>query len=242
MTRPSGPMLVVRVEDGPMKQRSVSSKTRLQPVARRLVRAEEPEVAAAVGPGRGGVQVAHELARRSGCSRPWRRRARRPRPRTASSVGHRQLLAQPAAVGVRRRGHPPVALGGQRSQLGDQAAGGVEQRRRVGTTAATPRASAGARGCSASPDSGTWCARLVPSTWTPSTTCGAGPALRGAQDDRRPLVADRRARAVAASWPRPGSTRIASCGAAQRGAAAPGRPARGSSPATVTGSQPWLRR
>ena len=89
----------------------------------------------------------------------------------------------PLACGVAPMRLSPV--GRQRRDLGPQAAR-RRTARRAGSCAATPRAGAGARGCSASPDSGTWWARKVPSTCTPSTTAGPGPALGGAQHDHRP--------------------------------------------------------
>ena len=173
------------------------------------------------------VQVAHQLARRSRCSRPWRRPGASTSTSYSAEVGHRQLLAQPPAVGVGRRGHPRSPSGASAASSGTsrpassnsvcrvvrpqpllehpQVLGVLGQARQRHLVAAE-----GALDLDA------------------VDHVGPGPALRGAQDDRRPRC--RPALEPSPPAPRPGSpgsSRAASTAARPQ---APGTPARGSSP------------
>ena len=150
---------------------------RLQPVARRLVGREQPERV------RGGVQVAHQLPRRHRVADQ-----RPPAPLELHLVrrqlDRRQRLAQPA-VRVRRRGHPLVADGRERPELGDEPAGLVEQRlRRVRPQPFLQHPQVlGVLGQARQ-------RHLVRAEGALHLDAvdhvGAGPALRRAQDDRRP--------------------------------------------------------
>ncbi len=87
-------------------------------------------------------------------------------------------------------------------------------------------------GLSASPDSGTWWARNVPCTWTPSTTSGpVQPFGVRSTIAGHPASTSRVPRRMSS---RPWASRNAAYSA--------GNTSRGSSPDTTTGSQPWLRR
>ena len=77
----------------------------------------------------------------------------------------------PLACGLALIRRSPVGLASARTSSTGRA-GGVEQLLAAGRTAATAPAAPGAPGCPLTPDSGTWCDRQVPVTWTPSTLSG----------------------------------------------------------------------
>ena len=173
MTRPSGPRWSSVASSGPMKQRSVTSNTDCS----RLLAVSSGENSRKVPPpsgrGRRGIQVAHAAARGEGVLDPWPRPGLPRRHLVAGEVGERQLgraaarrwrTASPTSAGrprVRGRAAPgtsrPVVV---EQLLGPVGAHPLLEHPQVLRVARRGRTS------------GTWWARLVPSTWTPSTTSG----------------------------------------------------------------------
>ena len=222
-----------------MKHRSVDLEDRLEPVAGGLVGAEQPERAAAVG-------RAPSRRRGPASARPSGRVFSSRRDPGASTSHLVRVEARASAASSRSR--PPLAYGVadiRRSPCGRQgraapAPAGPRRRRaaRAGSDRSHSSSIRRCSGLSARPDSGTWWARNVPSTWMPSTTCGAGPALRRAQHDRRPPGP---AGAGPARGPGRGLDRPDRVLRVRRAAYRAGNTCVGSSPATTTGAQPWLR-
>ena len=137
---------------------------RLQPVARRLVGREQPERVAWRRTGRASAPPT------TPCCRPATARAPRTPLRTAP--------ARPAAAASRS---PPFAYGVADIRLSPAGASALSS----GTSRPDSSNSVSGEydrshsssirrcsGFSVRPDSGTWCARKVPCTWTPSTTSG----------------------------------------------------------------------
>ena len=91
--------------------------------------------------------------------------------RVVAEVGEHQIPQQLAAVRMRVRAHPCVALRGSAASSGTS-----RPRRRTappaGNCAAIPRAAHGGPALSRTSASGTWCERHVPSTGLPSTSRG----------------------------------------------------------------------
>ena len=142
---------------------------RVESVGRGLVRAEQPEVLLARV---GAEHVAEELAEQARRLRFGRSVAPSIVNCVVAEVGQLEIAEQHAAVRVRVRAHAARSL---RQPVGDERqrrAVGVEQL--VGTVRAHPllRGSARCSGLVRTSESGTWCARHVPSTGTPSTTPG----------------------------------------------------------------------
>ena len=244
MTRPSGPSVVVGRQH--RRHASTGRSPRRPPAAgcSRLVGAEQPEVAAAVGAGRARVEVAHAARRAAGCSRagptPGLRDLERVVLRGRGSRQRPRSSRPPLAYGRRR--HPLVALAGRAPRSsGDQPAVGVEQLLGSVRPQPLPRACAGAPGCSATPDSGTWWARLCPRPGRrrpragPVQPFGVRSTIAGQRVPDRSLGPSP---ARASAW----IARIALVAPPERGVSSAGNTCRGSSPATTTGSQPWLRR
>ena len=188
------------------------------------------------------------------------RRCCRPCDRPGASTGTSYVAR--SSGGRSSRSRPPFAYGvadirlspsgASAAQLRHQPAGLVEQRLRASTTAATPPASAGARGCRPVPTSGTWWARNVPCTWMPSTTSGpvqplgvrstiagqpaaVGPS-REPRPDVQPVVRAASGRRTAPGTPRAGRPPTRRPGPSPGCAGTPPRPRPRYGPA------PWARR
>ena len=99
-----------------------------------------------------------------------RARRRRPRSRGSRAAAGRAAAGRRWRAGWRSSAASPAR--GERGELGDEPAVAVEEF--LGPVGAQPllQLGAGARGVVAGSDSGTWCARQVPSTCLPSTSCG----------------------------------------------------------------------
>ena len=142
---------------------------RFEPVRRGLVGTEQAKVAGL------GVQPEHVAQVLAEHPRPF---GGRPLPGLGHRhcvvvhVGEREVAEQQTAVRVRVRAHAPrsLAAASRRSRR----AGGRARRTALpaGTCASTRRAAARCSGFSRTSESGTWCARHVPSTGSPSTTLG----------------------------------------------------------------------
>ena len=155
-----------------------------QPVGRGLVRADEPEVAA-VRVGR--HDVAQVVAEDPGRLVQRSRRACRPGRRSAPEVGQ---LQRPRRAGRRWRAGWRPAAGRRAGTPGERPRPAARRRRRraprAGRSAATSSSCRRWSGLSRTPDSGTWWARQVPSTGSPSTSCGPVQPFGRAQHDHRP--------------------------------------------------------
>ena len=174
-----GRQVIVPGHDLPVERPVGHLEDVAEPVGRRLIRPEQPEVRR-VGPD----HVAQPVAEHPG-------RFRHPRARRADrhgvvpEVGQPELTQQQAAVGVRVRAHPPLAARGQRGQLGHQRTGAVEQLFRP--VRAQPRLKL----CQvlrvvAGPDDRDLVRPPRPLHRQPVHDLGPGPPLRRAQDDGRP--------------------------------------------------------
>ena len=223
MTRPSGARCSSVGASRPPRRPVGRLEHGVEPVGRRLVRAEQPE-----GRRVGADHVAQELAehpRRLARSVAGRSHL----DRVVAEVRQAQVAQQQAAVGVRVGAHPPLAARAPARRAPGAARRLVEQL--LGPVGAQPpRGARGARGSSRTSAIGTWCERQVPSTGLPSTSFGPVQPL----GVRRMIIGQRGRTAVAgarrACWIAAISSRTASSVAAIAGARA------GSSPATMYGA------
>ena len=121
ITRPSGARWLSPGTICPSNCLFVTVEDVAEPVGFGLVRAEQPEVGRVIPD-----HVAQPAAEHPGGLR-GRRAGRGDVHGVPGEVGQPQVTQQQPAVGVRVRAHPPLAARGQRRQLRDQRAGGVEE-------------------------------------------------------------------------------------------------------------------
>ncbi len=147
---------------------------------------------AGTGPGcagrcRASARRACESTRRARCP------AAAPPARSRGSPGRSRSRVSKPPFACGERAHPEVTVGIGRAGPA-RSVGRSSSNSSSGPVGPHPllEHAAGARGCSRTPDSGTWCARQVPCDLDAVDDVGAGPALRGAQDDQRPAWTGRR--------------------------------------------------